>query len=195
MINFITQNSYLGLFIFGLLNFVIPSEPVLLFAGFQVQQGRLNFGLVVLSALSGSFIKSSIIYLIGYTLGKDFLIKYSRWTNYRAEYGEYIKNKITKYGYRIITPLQFVPLVRRFIAAPCGLLKLDFRRFMFYNLIGVALWFSFLTTVGFHSGQYWQKYVSILHPYITFIGIAVSLGFVVLIAYEFYTSNKKSKIG
>lgn len=193
MIDFITQNSYLGLFIFGLFNFVIPSEPVLLFAGFQVQQGRLNFGLVILSALCGSFIKSTIIYLMGFLLGKEFLIKYSRWTNYKAQYGDYIKNKIQKYGYHIITPLQFVPFVRRFIAAPCGLLKLDFKRFMFYNLIGVALWFSFLTTIGFYSGQAWQTYLSILHPYVNFIGIAICLGFVTLVVYEYRVGNKKLK--
>lgn len=180
----ISQYGYFGFFLFGLLNFVVPSEPVLTFAGFQIQQGRLNFFLVLIFALAGSFVKTTIIFGLGYFLGKEFLIKYSRWTGFKQEHLDFIKGKIQGYGYRIVTPLQFVPVIRRFIGAPCGLLRLNFVRFMAYNMLGVALWFSFLISLGYIYGKGYNKVSPGFKLILDNLAIGIGLCFLAIFLYE-----------
>lgn len=191
---YITTFGYFGFFLFGLFNFVVPSEPALTFAGFQIQQGRLNYFLVMLSALAGSFIKTTVIYAMGYFLGKEFLTKYSRWTGFKEQHLDYVKAKITYYGYRILTPLQFVPVVRRFLGGPAGILKLNFWRFMFYNLIGVWLWFSFLIFLGYIYGRGYSKVSPQFKVYLDYLTIGIGLFFLAIILYEVkkhFIINKK----
>jgi membrane protein DedA with SNARE-associated domain len=189
----IMQYGYFGFFLFGLLNFVVPSEPVLTFAGFQIQQGRLNYFLVLIAALAGSFVKTSIIFGMGYILGKEFLIKYSRWTGFKEAHLVYVKNRIATYGYRILTPLQFVPIVRRFLGGPAGILKLNFWRFMYYNLIGVALWFSFLISLGYIYGKGYSKVSPTFKLYLDYLIWAIGLFFVIIILYEVSKHFRKNK--
>jgi membrane protein DedA with SNARE-associated domain len=186
--------GYFGFFVFGIFNFVIPSEPVLILAGTQVYSGKFNFFLVVLSALLGSAIKTSIIFSIGYFIGKEFLIKYSKYTHFKEEYIDFVKQRVTKYGYRIVTLVQFIPIVRRYVSAPFGLLRLNFARFMFYNMIGVALWFSFLTLVGFLVGKTWDKLSSKITPFFNLFGLLIILFIFCIIIYEYFLHKKKSKV-
>jgi membrane protein DedA with SNARE-associated domain len=189
----ISQYSYFGFFLFGLFNFVIPSEPVLTFAGFQIQQGRLNYFLVLLSALAGSFLKTTIIFSLGFYLGKQFLIKYSRWTGFKEEYLDFVKYRIIHYGYWILTPLQFVPVVRRFLGAPGGLLRLNFIRFMVYNMIGVALWFSFLIAIGFFVGRGYDKLPLEFQNYINYLVWGIGTVFGIVVFYEIILHFRKRK--
>jgi membrane protein DedA with SNARE-associated domain len=181
---YLTNYGYFGFFLLGLLNFVVPSEPVLTFAGFQIQQGRLNYFLVLLFALAGSFVKTTIIFGLGYFLGKEFLIKYSRWTGFKEQHLDFIKNKIQGYGYRTVTPLQFVPVIRRFIGAPCGLLRLNFGRFMAYNMLGVGLWFSFLISLGYIYGKGYSKVSPQFQVFLDDFAIGIGICFSVLFLYE-----------
>ncbi|MBC7472424.1 MAG: DedA family protein [candidate division SR1 bacterium] len=187
----ISQYSYFGFFLFGLLNFVIPSEPILTFAGFQIQQGRLNYFLVLISALVGSFIKTSVIFGFGYIFGKQFLIKHARWTGFREEYLDFVKYRINHYGYRILTPLQFVPVVRRFLGAPGGLLRLNFVKFMIYNMLGVALWFTFLISTGFFFGKGYGKLPAQFQGYLNYLVWGIGAVFLAIIIYEIIAHFKK----
>ena len=191
---YLTNFGYFGFFLFGLLNFVVPSEPVLTFAGFQIQQGRLNYFLVLLFALAGSFVKTSIIFGLGYFLGKEFLVKYSRWTGFKEQYLNYVKQRIAIYGYRIIVPLQFVPIVRRFIGAPCGLLKLNFGRFMAYNMLGVSLWFSFLIGLGFFFGKGYNKLPAQFQNIVDDLVWVIGIGFLIICLYEVKKHLQQTKL-
>jgi membrane protein DedA with SNARE-associated domain len=189
----ISQYSYFGFFLFGLLNFIVPSEPVLTFAGFQIQQEKLNYFLVLVSALAGSFLKTTIIFSIGYLFGKEFLIKYSKWTGFKEEYLDFLKSRIHHYGYWILTPLQFVPVVRRFLGAPGGLLRLNFIRFMIYNMLGVSLWFTFLILIGFLFGKGYNKLPTQFQSYIDYLVWGIGAVFLLVVCYEIKIHFKRDK--
>jgi membrane protein DedA with SNARE-associated domain len=182
--------GYFGFFVFGLTNFVVPSEPVLTFAGFQIQQGRLNYFAVLVFALVGSFIKTTIIYGLGYLFGKAFLTKYSRWTGFEQRHLDYVKSRVDVYGYRILTPLQFVPVVRRFLGGPAGILRLNFWRFMYYNLVGVAMWFSFLMSLGYVYGRGYSLVSPTVQNYLNYLVYGIGLFFVVIFVRELWRHLK-----
>jgi membrane protein DedA with SNARE-associated domain len=182
--------GYYGFFLFGLLNFVIPSEPVLIFAGTQVAQGKLNFPLVIIFALAGSVIKTTVIYSIGYIFGKEFLVKYSKYTHFKEEYLDFVKVRVDKYGYKMVTIVQFIPIVRRYVSAPFGLLRLNFFKFMFFNMIGVLLWFIFLTSLGVIVGKAWVEIKDQISPFFNWLGIIIILYISWIIIKEFRLSRK-----
>lgn len=186
VLTWLMTHGYLGLFLFGILNFVIPSEVVLPFAGYLVAQKKLDFALVILAALAGNIIKSSVIFWLGKRFGKDFLIKYSRWTHVDQTSINFAKSRFEHYGYWIIIPGQFIPYFRRFISAPAGLLKLKFRTFLIYNSVGVSLWFGFLATLGYVFGKNWSAVQSRISPIMKEVGIVVGVLAIILVIYEVY---------
>jgi membrane protein DedA with SNARE-associated domain len=197
ILELIMNNDYLGLFLFGILNFVIPSEIILPFAGYLVSQKKLDFALVILAALAGNIIKSSVIFWLGRKFGKDFLIRYKRWTHIDQSAIDFAKFRFEHYGYWIIIPGQFIPYFRRFISAPAGLLKLDYKTFMLFNSTGVALWFGFLTTLGFVFGKNWSAAQNRISPLMSEIGLIIGFATVVLVLYEvwrWFLNHKKDKV-
>jgi membrane protein DedA with SNARE-associated domain len=192
----LAQYGYFGFFLFGLLNFVIPSEPVLTLAGFQIQEGKLNLFLVMISALLGSFLKTTLIFGSGFLLGEKFLIKYSRWTGFKSENLDFIKNKIQQYGYRVITPMQLIPYIRRFVGAPCGLLRLNYWRFIYYNMLGVMIWFLFLISLGYYYGKSYKTASPTVRLVMHNIGYIIMGIFAFVIIYEVYKffAEKKKEV-
>jgi membrane protein DedA with SNARE-associated domain len=184
--------GYWGFFLFGLFNFVIPSEPVLIYAGTQVALGKLNFILIVLFALVGSAIKTTIIYSIGYFFGKGFLIKYSKFTHFKEEYLDFVKLRVEKYGYKIVTLIQFIPVVRRYVSAPFGLLRLNYPKFMIFNMLGVLLWFCMLTTIGIFVGKAWEYIKDDIGPFFNYIGLAVVIYLLLLVIKDTILSRKNN---
>jgi membrane-associated protein len=136
-------------------------------------------------------LKTTIIFNIGYLFGKEFLIRYSKWTGFKEEHLDFLKSRIHYYGYRILTPLQFVPVVRRFLGAPGGLLRLNFVRFMIYNMLGVALWFSFLISIGFFLGHGYDKLPSQFQAYLDYLVWVIGVTFLLLVLYEIVIHFKK----
>jgi membrane protein DedA with SNARE-associated domain len=184
ILEWMMSNGYLGLFFFGILNFVIPSEVILPFAGYLVSQKKLDFALVILAALAGNIIKTSAFFWLGRIFGKGFLIKYKRWTHIDQGSIDFAKLRFEHYGYWIIIPGQFIPYFRRFISAPAGLLKLDYKTFMLFNSTGVALWFGFLATLGFVFGKNWSVAQNKISPLMSEIGLIIGSASIVLVLYE-----------
>jgi membrane protein DedA with SNARE-associated domain len=139
---------------------------------------------VILFSLAGSFCKTTVIYFLGYFFGKSFLIKYSRWTRFRPEYLDFVKTRINTYGYKIIAPLQLVPVARRFVGAPCGILRLDFWRFMFWNMLGVTIWFVGLISLGYFLGSGYSKIAPQFKENMNIVGVLVGVVFAGLIVRE-----------
>jgi membrane protein DedA with SNARE-associated domain len=197
ILEWIMNNGYLGLFFFGILNFAIPSEVVLPFAGYLVSQKRLDFALVVLAALAGNIVKSSVFFWFGRVFGKDFLIKYKRWTHVDQGTIDFAKSRFEHYGYWIIIPGQFIPYFRRFISGPAGLLRLDYKTFILFNSIGVSLWFGFLATLGFVFGKNWSTAQNRISPLMGEIGWIIGVVSVLLILYEvwrWFMNRDKKKV-
>ena len=81
---------------------------------------------------------------------------------------------------------RFIPIVRTFAPIFAGVVKLDIKKFAFYNISGAILWISSLTLLGFFLGQRFEKEIE---EYLAFI-IA---GFIIITAIPIvwaYTKNR-----
>ncbi|MHC9537336.1 VTT domain-containing protein [Dellaglioa sp. BT-FLS60] len=58
-----------------------------------------------------------------------------------------------KHGAKTVMFGRFVPLIRTFVPLISGSVRMDYRRFSLYNLIGVTLWVAFGSSVGYYFGS------------------------------------------
>ncbi|GAJ26810.1 DedA protein [Liquorilactobacillus sucicola DSM 21376 = JCM 15457] len=74
-----------------------------------------------------------------------------------------------KHGGKTVIFGRFIPLIRTFIPLISGSAKMDYKRFSIYNLLGVLLWVTFGSSLGYFFGQisYVQEHFSLI-----FIGLA-----------------------
>ena len=166
----------------------LPSEITMPFSGFLVQQGKLNFWLVVLSGALGNLVGSWIAYGIGYYLEEHVILKWIRkWGKLllitEHEYERSLR-WLRKYGDAVAFFSRILPAIRTFISLPAGLSEMNIWKFSFYTFIGSLLWSIALTYVGVRFGSEWDK----LEPY--FRQFQIALGAVFVIALLWYINHK-----
>src|SRR6476469_6090129 len=116
--NLIGSLGYIGIFLGTLLESVfppIPSEVIMGFAGFLIYEGKLQWWLVILSAIAGNIIAASLIWWVGRRYGRSFLLRWGKYvgvTDTDIERGERL---FQKHGYGIVFITQMIPLARSWI--------------------------------------------------------------------------------
>jgi membrane-associated protein len=58
-----------------------------------------------------------------------------------------------KYGGRTILYARFMPIVRTFAPFVAGISKMNYRRFLTYNIVGAIVWIFFFTLAGYVFGN------------------------------------------
>jgi membrane-associated protein len=59
-----------------------------------------------------------------------------------------------KHGKKTIILSRFLPIVRTFAPIVAGIVKLDYKKFFFYSLIGAFFWVCILVLTGYFLGKY-----------------------------------------
>ena len=173
-----------GLF-FG---FFLPGDYLLFLAGMFVATGKLDvniylliFGLCV-SAIFGNF--------TGYWFGrKTGPVLYQRKDSFffKKRYLKAAEAYYNKQGAFALIMGRFVPIVRTFAPIFAGVVKLDFRRFAFYNIVGAIVWIGSLTLLGYFLGKRFEKEIN---DYLLYIII----GFIVVTSIPLIITFVKKKV-
>ena len=148
--------GYPGIFIMMALEstFVpIPSEAVMIPAGYLVQQGSMNFPLSLLCGVTGSIAGAYFNYFLARRLGRPFILKYGKYAGVSKEkflkVDEYFHNhgEITTFIGRLI------PVVRHLISFPAGLGRMNHLKFTSYTALGAGFWVTVLLGLGYLIGE------------------------------------------
>ncbi|KAF0233092.1 MAG: DedA family [Desulfovibrionaceae bacterium] len=139
------QYGYLAVFAGSLLE----GETILLLAGFAVHQGYLAVGLVVACGVCGGTLGDMIFFLIGRRYGSALLTRFPRF----APRIERFNSLLRRYHGPAIILVRFLYGLR--IAGPMaiGAGGISAWRFLFFNVLGAALWAGLLTGVGYLFGH------------------------------------------
>ncbi len=192
VIQIIRYLGYPGIFILMTLesvNIPIPSEVIMPFSGFLVQNGTFNFWVVALVGTLGNVAGS----LLSYYLAEWILYIRNRYKFLRLLLSEKHLEKTNiwfrKYGSYSIFFGRVVPVVRTFISLPAGIGKMNAAKFTSLTFLGSALWSVFLTYIGLLLGSNWTRIQRYFHQadYVILILIVVS-------ALYFLIRRKKSRV-
>ncbi|KQN34626.1 alkaline phosphatase [Pedobacter sp. Leaf41] len=173
-----------GLF-FG---FFLPGDYLLFLAGMFVATGKLDVNIAVLlaglcvAAISGNF--------TGYWFGRRTgPLLYTRKDSFffKKKYLKAAEEYYNKQGAFALIMGRFVPIVRTFAPIFAGVVKLDFKKFAFYNVVGGILWICSLTLLGYFLGKRFEKEIN---DYLLYIII----GFIVITTIPLLITFVKSKV-
>jgi membrane-associated protein len=139
-----------------LIGFFLPGDSLVFISGLICATSPQLLGVnifVLMSAMCFAAIVGNMFgYYFGYKAGeslyekKDSLIfKKSHLLTTKAFY--------EKHGGKTIILGRFLPIVRTFAPILAGVIKIDFKKFMLYNIIGAVAWINSIGLVGYFLGQ------------------------------------------
>lgn len=182
-----------GLFFLGILGMPLPEETLLVFSGFLVSTGKLDFWPTFLVCFSGSILAMTIAYWIGRTLGHSLIERVGK--RFEIVYQVYQKTRswFDRFGKWALPIGYFITGVRQFTAYFAGITRLPFPTFILYTYTGGLVWSLLFVTLGWQLGERWEVVFSwISHNLALF---ALSAVFFLLLGLYLYQKSwmKKGK--
>jgi len=135
----------------------IPSEAIMLFAGFSVSKGELTLLEVVVAGVLGNLVGSWIAYAVGY-YGRLDLLEKNRLIHINPKHLKWADDWFARYGSVTVFFSRVLPLVRTFISLPAGVARMPFWRFTFLTVAGCIPWVTALALIGKGVGSNWESW-------------------------------------
>ena len=142
-----------------MIGFFLPGDPLLFIAGMIVSNMTLSPGaelptllswilLISLSAVLGNFLG----YWCGKVFGNRIMGMKDTWF-FKRRYIVKAQEFYKKRGGGAIVLARFLPVVRTFAPIVAGIVNMDFKKFVIYNILGAVIWAGSLMTLGYLLGE------------------------------------------
>lgn len=128
----------------------LPGDSLLFVAGTLAAAGGMDIVLLMVLLCIAAIIGDSVNYAIGKHVG-DRMVRSGRFI--RQEHIDRTHAFYEKYGGKTIVIARFVPIVRTFAPFVAGIGKMDYGRFLLFNVTGGILWVVSLTAAGYFFGN------------------------------------------
>jgi membrane protein DedA with SNARE-associated domain len=142
----------------------IPSEVVMLFAGFVVadpgqssSHHHLTLVGVILIGLLGTMVGSWVSYAVGRGGRLELLERHGGKVHMGPAQIERADRWFQRYGEATVLFGRMVPLLRAFVSLPAGVAKMPIVRFTVFSLIGALPWTIGLAVAGHALGSDWTS--------------------------------------
>jgi membrane protein DedA with SNARE-associated domain len=155
----------------------VPSEAIMLFAGFSVSEGDLTLFGVVAAGVLGNLAGSWIAYAVGYFARLD-LLERNRLIHISPKHLKWADDWFKRYGDATVFFTRMLPIIRTFISLPAGVARMPFWRFTAFTLAGCVPWVLMLALVGRSVGDNWEQWRHNL-GYLDYVVLAAIVGGVI----------------
>ena len=161
-------DKYLGFFLqnYGYLTYVIlfliifietglvfmpflPGDSLLFVSGTFSAQGMINIGALFVILSIAAILGDSINYGIGNYFGERIIKKIKF---IKKDYIEKTKEFYKKHGGKTIIYARFIPIIRTFAPFIAGIGKMEYKKFLIYNIIGAVTWIALFLFAGYYFG-------------------------------------------
>ncbi|MBV9159827.1 MAG: DedA family protein [Candidatus Kaiserbacteria bacterium] len=160
--------------------FFLPGASMLFTGGLLASQGYFNPWVLIPLVTVAAILGDNAGYWFGNKVGiRLFLKPDSRF--FRHEHVERAKRFYDKHGVRTVVLARFVPIVRTFVPIIAGVVKMDYRIFFSFNVIGALAWATGVTFLGYYLGEK----VPFIQHYLTPIVIVIVIASLVPIFYDY----------
>ena len=156
----------------------IPSEAIMLFAGFSVSEGDLTLFGVVAAGVLGNLVGSWLAYAAGYYARLDLLEK-NRFIHISQKHLKWADDWFSRYGSATVFFTRMLPIIRTFISLPAGVARMPFWRFTFFTLAGCIPWVLMLALIGRSVGDNWEDW----RHHLAVFDYVIVVGIVALVVY------------
>jgi membrane protein DedA with SNARE-associated domain len=158
--DFIGSAGLIGVFLLMTLESAcipVPSEAIMLFAGFEVSRGDLSLVGIVAAGVLGNIAGSCIAYAAGYYARVD-LLERNRLIHLSPARLEQADRWFQRRGDVTVFFARMLPIIRTFISLPAGVARMPFWRFVTLTTLGCIPWVLMLAIVGREVGGQWDQW-------------------------------------
>ena len=147
--------GYAGIFILMALESTVlpvPSELVVIPAGYLAYQGKMGVVPIFLAAILGSLAGAFVNYAFALWVGRPFLERYGRWFFVRPELLHRTDAFFNRHGAISTFTGRLIPGIRHLISLPAGLTRMNPLTFSLYTCLGAGIWSAVLIALGYYIG-------------------------------------------
>lgn len=140
-----------------LIGFFLPGDSLIFIAGMicvsKPELLGVNLPVLIASLCVAAIVGNIVGFWFGYKVGpplferKDSLI-------FKKRYLEVTRKFYDKNGGKTLIIGRFLPIIRTFAPILAGVVKIEFKKFMLYNVIGAVAWIGTLCSIGYYLGTY-----------------------------------------
>lgn len=171
-----------GLFV----GFFLPGDSLLIVAGVVAAAGGLNIWWLFLLLSLAAIVGDNVGYAIGYRLG-PLLFTRPQSLLFNPKHVERTREFYARHGAKTIVIARFVPIIRTFAPPVAGVARMEYRRFVFYNVAGGLGWVISVTGAGYWLG----RAIPNLGAYIHIVVIVVVILSIIPIFLELLKERKR----
>jgi len=135
-----------------LVGFFLPGDSLLFAAGLLASQEVFRVGLLIVVLSIAAVLGDAVNYYLGLQMGEHVFergrlrfVKHSHLMAAKAFY--------ERHGGKAIILARFMPLVRTFTPFVAGVARMNYGRFVVYNIVGGIGWITSMTLCGYFLGQ------------------------------------------
>jgi membrane-associated protein len=141
-----------------LLGFFLPGDSLLITAGVLANPANPNAvpGLVLFELQVALTVAAIIGDQLGYFLGRktgDAIFKREDGLLFKKKHVIEAHAFYEKYGAAAIVACRYIPIFRTFVPFIAGVAKMDYRKYLQWDILGGCLWINSLLIVGYFLGQ------------------------------------------
>ena len=133
----------------------LPSELIIPPAAHLAYTHQAGLGIlgIVFAGTAGSWLGATLMYWAARIAGRPLVLRYGRFILISPEKVQGAERWAAHYGSMGIFISRLLPVVRHLIGIPAGIVRMDYRAFSIYTLLGSGLWCGVLCYVGIKMGQ------------------------------------------
>jgi membrane protein DedA with SNARE-associated domain len=158
------------------------TEPTMLFAGFNVWNGKLSLLGIIIAGVVGDTIGAAVAYWIGRWGGRELVEHQGSRLHVKPERLDRAHRWFDRYGAPVILVSRLAPFVRAVFPYAAGVARMGFGRFIALAALGSIPWITALGLLGREVGRNWQSWRRHLEyaDYAAIALLALALAYVVL---------------
>lgn len=129
----------------------LPGDSLIFVAGALVATGALNPVWLFVVMASAAILGDTANYWIGHHAGRRIFSRNLRFI--KKEHLDKTEKFYEKHGGKTIIIARFLPIIRTFAPFVAGVGKMEYRRFLVYNVSGALIWVSSFLAAGYYFGN------------------------------------------
>ncbi|MFC5908274.1 DedA family protein [Streptacidiphilus monticola] len=138
------------------LGFLIPGETAVVIGGVTAYNGHTQLWQVLACAVAGAIIGDSVGYAVGKRWGDTLLGRLPQ-RLIKPAHVRQSKELIRRLGGRAVFAGRFAAALRALVPGLCGVSEMPYRRFLFWNVLGGAVWATGFVLLGYFAGAGWHR--------------------------------------
>jgi membrane-associated protein len=144
-----------------MIGFFLPGDSLVFVAGLICGTEPHLMEISIITLATSLTLAAIMGNLFGYYFGKKVgLTLFTKDDNllFKKRYVDITKSFYEKHGGKSLILGRFLPIIRTFAPILAGIIKMNYKTFLLYSVIGAILWIGSLSTLGYYLGRInWVK--------------------------------------